>query len=236
MPGVHDTIRQMRELLTLLEAEVGEDDVAFLKNFDALEVPAIVASIVDFLQPVLLPYEAAIYWHLFRKSILASGQQYVRASVRGLAEGVIQSSSGQSTALAYKSPQRALQGLEQKGAIVKVGETTRDGTLYKICLPEEIPLCQEQMKAASKVPVDSVDARKELDFYNVPENRLKVFERDGYKCRYCLKQLTRFSATLDHVQPVSESGDNSFDNLVTACLHCNSKRGNRPVMDALKQA
>lgn len=236
MPGVNDTIRQMRDLLTLLEAEVGEDDIAFLKNYDALEVPAIVAAIVDFLQPVLLPYEAAIYWYLFRNSILAAGEQYVRASVRGLADGVIQSSSGQSTALAYKSPQRALQGLEQKGAVVKVGDTTRDGTLYKICLPEEIPLCLERMKAAATVPPNVVDARKELDFYNVAENRVKVFERDGYKCRYCSKQLTRFSATLDHVQPVSENGDNSFDNLVTACLHCNSKRGNRPVMDALRQA
>ena len=76
-----------------------------------------------------------------------------------------------------------------------------------------------------------VDIRRELDYYNVKENRLKVAERDNYKCHYCSKQLTRFTATLDHIQPVSEGGDNSYENLVTACLHCNSRRGSRPVME-----
>ena len=83
------------------------------------------------------------------------------------------------------SPQRALQGLEQKAAVVKVGDTTREGTLYKVCLPEEIPLCQDRMKAAAKASLNPIDARKEIDFYNVRENRMKVFERDGHKCRYC---------------------------------------------------
>ncbi len=54
-------------------------------------------------------------------------------------------------------------------------------------------------------------SEKDLDYYNVRENRIKVFERDDYKCRYCGKQLTRFTATLDHAKPLSEGGDNSFD-------------------------
>lgn len=75
----------------------------------------------------------------------------------------------------------------------------------------------------SPVQIESVNDHKELDFYNIQENRYKDFERDGYKCHYCQKQLTRFSATLDHIQPVSKGGDNSFNNLVTACLHCNAE-------------
>ena len=77
-----------------------------------------------------------------------------------------------------------------------------------------------------------VDPKKEADYYNVKENRLKIFERDKYLCQI-QKQLTRFSATLNHIQPVSESGDNSYDNLVTACLHCNSKRGAKPISDTI---
>jgi 5-methylcytosine-specific restriction endonuclease McrA len=69
--------------------------------------------------------------------------------------------------------------------------------------------------------VATVDVAKDLDYYNARENRLKVFERDACICKYCAKQLTRFTATLDHVQPVSQGGDNSIGNLVTACLHCN---------------
>ncbi|MGH8504837.1 MAG: HNH endonuclease, partial [Stenotrophobium sp.] len=42
-----------------------------------------------------------------------------------------------------------------------------------------------------------------------------------------------FTATLDHIQPVSKGGDNSLHNLTTACLHCNSRRGSRPVMEAI---
>jgi hypothetical protein len=150
-------------------------------------------------------------------------------------QGVITSSSGQSEGLSYSAVQGALQGLDQKGAITKAGDTTREGTLYKIHLPEEIPLSQAQMKEVQEIQPKPIDEKKELDFYNVAENRLKVFERDEYKCRYCAKQLTRFTATLDHVQPVSRGGDNSYDNLMTSCLHCNSQRGNRPVMDILSE-
>ena len=78
------------------------------------------------------------------------------------------------------------------------------------------------MRAAAEAPFHTpVDERRDLDFYNVQENRERVFVRDSYKCHYCGKQLTRFNATLDHVQPVSRGGDNSVDNLVTACIHCN---------------
>jgi len=128
-----------------------------------------------------------------------------------------------------------LQALEEKGAILKAGDTNREGTLYKVFLPEEISLCQERMKEAKAEKLEPIDTKKELDYYNVRENRLMVFERDGYKCHYCDKQLTRFTATLDHIQPVSKGGDNSFDNLVTSCLHCNSRRGNRPVMDIINE-
>ena len=56
-----------------------------------------------------------------------------------------------------------------------------------------------------------------MEFDALHENRIKVFERDGYICRYCQKQLTRFTATSDHVKPIAEGGDNSLDNLVNGC-------------------
>jgi hypothetical protein len=225
---------QIRALLDEIGSiSVTPDDRAFADNFNILELPDLICSIIDFLQPSLYPYEAALYWHLFRKAILGTGTQYTRASVRGMMQGVITSASGQSDSLSYSAVQKALQGLEGKGAISKVGDTNREGTLYKVHLPEEIPSCQEVMKQDRQVEASEIDTKRELDFYNVRDNRLKVFERDEYKCRYCNKQLTRFNATLDHVQPVSKGGDNSFDNLVTACLHCNSQRGSKPVMEII---
>lgn len=58
--------------------------------------------------------------------------------------------------------------------------------------------------------------------------RLKttMFERDGYKCRYCGSQ---HDLTADHVQPESRGGETSLDNLVTACRKCNlQKRARTP--------
>ena len=231
-----EIISDIRSLLDRLEEPVELDDATmFLQNCDALELPSLIASIVDYLQPALFPYEAVIYWYLFRKSILASGQQHVRVSVREMTSGVVTPTGrgGKSDNLSYSSVQTALQGLEEKKAILKSGDTNREGTLYKVCLPEEIPLAVERLRVATAQPVEKIDEHKELDFYNVSENREKVFERDSYSCHYCGKQLTRFTATLDHIQPVSKGGDNSFDNLTTACLHCNSRRGNKPVMDAI---
>ena len=235
MSTISDKFELVRAALNDLESSLSEDaEPSALRNVDALELPALVAAIVDHLQPALSPYEAAMYWLLFRRSVLASGQQYARVSVRGLKNGVVQSfRSSQTDTLAYGTVQDALAGLEKKGALSKAGETNRDGTLYKVCLPEEIDLCRERMRAQAAAAPATVDVESELDYYNVAENRLKVFERDGYECHYCKRQLTRFTATLDHIQPVSEGGDNSLHNLTTACLHCNSRRGSRPVMDAI---
>jgi len=144
---------------------------------------------------------------------------------------IAKSASGQSDTISYKAIQESLNSLKDIGAILIAGDTNREGTLYKVAIPDEIPICREKILQSSDVEESLVDIKKELDFYNIAENRLKIFERDNFQCHYCNKLLTRFSATLDHIQPVSKGGDNSFDNLVTACLHCNSERGNKPVMD-----
>lgn len=62
------------------------------------------------------------------------------------------------------------------------------------------------------------------------ERRLAIYLRDGLACAYCgmgIEDGTRL--TLDHIRPWSAETkpDNTSENLVTACLRCNSARGNR---------
>jgi len=231
-----DAINKIRELLNELEASNPKQADSFRESFQLFELPELVGDIVDYLQPALLPYEAAIYWHLLRHSIVATGDVFVRVSVRGLARRVVTSlRSVQTSLLSYSAVQDALQGLQAKGAISLAGDTNREATLYRVHLPEEIALCRDAMSKAQREELPKIDPKRELDFYNIKENRLKVFERDKYICQYpgCGKQLTRFSATLDHLTPVSKGGDNSYDNLVTACLQHNSKRGAQTLMDFL---
>jgi len=52
-----------------------------------------------------------------------------------------------------------------------------------------------------------------------------LFRRDGNTCMYCgvhfnVKQLTR-----DHVKPVSRGGLNVWENVVSACVSCNTRKG-----------
>jgi len=63
-----------------------------------------------------------------------------------------------------------------------------------------------------------------------PERRLAIYARDNFSCVYCGASLeSGASLTLDHVRPSSRGGSNDSANLVCACGHCNSARGNKPV-------
>ncbi len=55
--------------------------------------------------------------------------------------------------------------------------------------------------------------------------RQAVFERDGWACVYCGKGSG--SLTCDHVLPVSRGGSSTLDNLVTACLACNTAKATK---------
>lgn len=54
--------------------------------------------------------------------------------------------------------------------------------------------------------------------------RIKVFERDKYRCVYC---GTHLNLTCDHIFPESKGGETTFDNLQTMCKSCNSKKGTK---------
>ena len=51
--------------------------------------------------------------------------------------------------------------------------------------------------------------------------RFEVFKRDVFQCQYCGSQPPSVVLELDHLHPVSKGGDNSIDNLITACFDCN---------------
>ncbi|HDM75681.1 MAG TPA: HNH endonuclease [Deltaproteobacteria bacterium] len=52
-----------------------------------------------------------------------------------------------------------------------------------------------------------------------------IFRRDRYTCQYC--GATGVELTIDHVIPKVLGGEDSWTNLVTACVKCNNKKGNK---------
>lgn len=59
--------------------------------------------------------------------------------------------------------------------------------------------------------------------------RWSVFARDGFTCRYCGARAGTNGVELhcDHIKSVADGGDNSYDNLLTACNKCNGGKSAR---------
>jgi len=55
-------------------------------------------------------------------------------------------------------------------------------------------------------------------------SRKNILRRDNHKCQYCGSVV---NLTVDHVIPKSRGGEETWENLVTACVKCNNKKGNR---------
>lgn len=64
----------------------------------------------------------------------------------------------------------------------------------------------------------------------MPLTRRNVFQRDGHRCQYCGSAHAALS--IDHVMPRSRGGSDSWDNVTTACLACNVRKGNRTPREA----
>lgn len=63
-------------------------------------------------------------------------------------------------------------------------------------------------------------------------SRRNVLLRDRYTCQYCGKEFAPTFLTLDHVIPISRGGKTQWDNIVTACKACNTKKGGKRPREA----
>jgi 5-methylcytosine-specific restriction endonuclease McrA len=59
-----------------------------------------------------------------------------------------------------------------------------------------------------------------------------LFARDRNLCMYCGGQFNRHDLTRDHVVPLSQGGRDHWENVVSACLHCNVRKGGRTPQQA----
>lgn len=59
--------------------------------------------------------------------------------------------------------------------------------------------------------------------------RIRILERDSYRCVYCGATPLRAYLDVDHVVPRIQGGTNDPTNLVTACAACNGGKGGTPL-------
>lgn len=59
-----------------------------------------------------------------------------------------------------------------------------------------------------------------------------LFERDRNLCAYCGNLFKKSDLTRDHIFPTSKGGKDVWENVVTACVHCNQWKGDRTLEQA----
>jgi len=55
-------------------------------------------------------------------------------------------------------------------------------------------------------------------------SRKNILRRDNHRCQFC---GVSSNLTIDHIIPKSRGGEDSWENLITACIKCNNKKGNK---------
>ena len=69
-----------------------------------------------------------------------------------------------------------------------------------------------------------------VPFRQLPLTRRNLYQRDHHTCQYCGARDQPLS--VDHVVPRSRGGSDTWENVTTACLSCNVRKGNRTPKEA----
>jgi len=63
-------------------------------------------------------------------------------------------------------------------------------------------------------------------------SRQNILARDRWTCQYCSEKVTTQEMTMDHVVPRAQGGKTEWENIVTCCGECNSKKADRTPQQA----
>lgn len=191
-----------------------------------MDLEVFIREFQDFLAPKLDTYEQAIYLYIFRHSRFLDKTEATfgfKSARSRMACGVGEKGKPMSETTAYLK----LNSLQQKGAI-EILRTEHTGRLIKLNLPSEISgLIPEP------TPVKELNL-EEMDFFEVPENRQMIFERENRRCFYTLRPIDEKNFVIDHI--VSRpTGDNSYRNVVAASREANNRKGSMLAEDFLRK-
>ncbi len=168
--------------------------------------------------------EHAVYSHLVRHSRL-EGKLRARFSILGIARHI---------RLSTGPARDAVRRLVEHGAL-RLVERSKAGYVVEVHLPVEIRAARTDSTGANGAGrAPQAGNIEEMDFLQNTAQREAIHTRDGGRCFYCLRQLTPMVKCLDHAVPRAEHGRNSYRNLVSCCLECNTNKGERPAEDFLR--
>lgn len=116
---------------------------------------------------------------------------------------------------------------------------TGDGSFQMMDSEKWLELSEEAMPEDNEAYVQTVRMRirvpkvlllrhyDKLPAQEVRFTRENLFERDNYRCQYCGNSFEAEDLNMDHVIPRDRGGRTSWENIVTSCIKCNSRKANK---------
>ena len=171
--------------------------------------------------------DRAVYCYLLRHSLVV-GKVRLQFAVISLARTL---------GLSVGPVRQAVRRLDELGAL-RVLERNKTGHLVEMRLPEKIRAARPGKNGASlgtgaagEPPASTLET---TDFMKTWALRKTIHDRERGACFYCLRRTPANVQCLDHVVPRVRFGRNSYRNLVSSCIECNSRKGDRPAADFLR--
>ena len=191
------------------------DAVEVWKELDAL-APRLGLSVID----------RTVYLHLLRLTHV-EGRRRLRFSILGIAPHL---------GLSGGPVREAVRRLMEKRAL-RLIERSNIGHLVEVRLPGEVRAPRRRRGAGGAfASLSSSEANlEEVDFMRTPALRRSIHAREHGVCFYCLRHTPSRAHSLDHVVPLMEGGSNSYRNLVSCCMGCNSEKRGHAAADFLRR-
>jgi 5-methylcytosine-specific restriction endonuclease McrA len=174
--------------------------------------------------------ERTVYSHLLRHTRL-EGKLRLHFSISWLARNICLSTS---------PVREGVRRLVSHGAL-RLVQRSKAGHVVEVRLPGEIRamrLNSIERRAAAKENEQRSHAAlniEEADFLHDKVLRKTIHARERGQCFYCLRRTSSTVHCLDHVVPRSQSGPNSYRNLVSSCMECNVQKGEKSADDFLRR-
>ena len=172
----------------------------------------------------LTVWDRAVYSYLLRHSLVV-GKLRLHFAVMSVARTL---------GLSNGPVRQAVRRLDELGAL-RLLERSKTGHLVEMRLPEQIRAVRPGRNGASRdaggPPASTLEA---TDFLKTWALRKTIHDRERGACFYCLRRTPAHVHGLDHVVPRVRFGRNSYRNLVSCCLECNSRKGDRQARDFLR--
>ena len=170
----------------------------------------------------LTVWDRAVYSYLLRHSLVV-GKLRLHFAVMSVARDL---------RLSNGPVRQAVRRLDELGAL-RLLERSKTGHLVEMRLPEQIRAVRPGKNGASQAPEEPpASALEATDFLKTWALRKTIHDRDA--CFYCLRRTPANVQCLDHVVPRARFGRNSYRNMVSCCLECNTRKGDRPARDFLR--